>query len=504
MNQSAAFLSLSNITKTFPGVVALHGVSLELKKAEVHALLGENGAGKSTFVKILSGAHRLDGGNIFIDGNETTIVNPHHAHQLGIFAIYQEPNVVLQLSVWENMFLGRLLRKGAFIRKSKMLQLTKNIMEKMDYYIDPNKLVVDLSVSEKQMLEIMKALIYDVRVLILDEPTSSLQPKEVTKLFQIIHQLKEDGVCIVYISHRLEEIREICDRGTILRNGEYVCTLPISKATDLDTIIQHMVGYDIKEKFPKSIVEQGEKLLEVKNLSQGKNFSGINFTGHGGEIVSIFGLRGCGNTELLKALFGARKYDGGEVTVASSTKIDGRIARAMKNGMFYLPADRKKEGLVQSLSVKENITLGFLRHIVRLGFIRAAKENSLVNRFIQRLSIKASNSRVLVRTLSGGNQQKVIIAKAMCQNAKILIMCEPTSGIDVGAKVEIYRVMNELVKEGCLIVLISSELSEVLNMSDRILVMHNGKLKKEFRRTSYNKEEILRVAFGEIGTTARD
>jgi len=419
---------------------------------------------------------------------------------LGIFAIYQELNLVPQLSVWENMFLRKLLKKGVFIDKKAMIQDTTSIMEKMDYNIDPIAIVNNLPVSEKQMLQIMKALHEDVRILIFDEPSSSLLPKEVKKLFEIIQQLKKQGVGIIYISHRLEEIKVICERGTVLRNGEYVDTVPISKTTDLDKIVKMMVGHEIKEKFPKHLVDKGEMVLEIKDLCKKGFFEGIDVVGYAGEILGIFGLRGCGNNELARVIFGAEEFDEGEIKIGSGTNkiAGGDPIDAMRSGIFFLPADRKKEGLVLELSIKENVTLPSLANISKLGFILEKKEKSIVNNFIKRLGIKTPSLDALVKTLSGGNQQKVVIAKAMARYAKVLIFCEPTAGIDVGTRVEIYQLMNELVKEGCLIIMISSDLPEVLGISDRVLVMHKGRIQKEFRREEFSQEKILRSAFGEL------
>lgn len=500
MVSNRLILQMTNIRKTFPGVVALNNVDFDLKKGEVLGLLGENGAGKSTLIKILSGAHRKDSGKILLDNKETSIDSPHHSHQLGIFTIYQDVNLVPQLSVWENMFLGNMPGKRSLIDKKEMISRAISLMSAMDYYIDPTATPDDLSISEKQMLEIMKALHNRVRVLILDEPTASLQAKETKKLFETIQQLKRRGVSIIYISHRLEEIKEICDRGIVLRNGEKVDTFPINKDINLNQIIKMMVGSEIKKKYPKVSGEKGRRLLEVKNLSKEGCFHRISFTAYSGEVLSVFGIRGCGNVELARALFGLLDCDDGEILVGSG---DQAIAArgpsdVIKNGVFYVPADRKKEGLVLDLSVNDNIILGYLQKVEKWGFTSKRKERSIANYFIRGLGIKTNSHNSLLKTLSGGNQQKTLLARAMNRNAKIVILCEPTSGIDVAGKVEIYQLMNKLIEDSRLVIMISSELPEIIGMSDRILVMYGGEINAEFERGGFSQEHILGAALGEL------
>ena len=495
-------LEMVNIRKAFPGVVALNNVDFELKKGEVQALLGENGAGKSTLIKILSGAHRKDTGKIFLDNKELSIDGPRHAHQLGIFTIYQDVNLVPQLSVWENIFLGNMLGKRGVINKKEMIDRTVSLMSTMDYYVDPTATADDLSISEKQMLEIMKAVHNQVRVLILDEPTASLQAKETDKLFETIRQMKSRGVSVIYISHRLKEIKEICDRGMVLRNGEKVDQFPIDRHTNLDQIVKMMVGTEIKKKYPKLTAEKREKLLKVKTLSREGFFHGINFAAYSGEVMSIFGIRGCGNVELARALFGLLDCDEGEIVVGAGNRvIAGRgPSEGVRNGIFYLPADRKKEGLFLDFSVKNNIIIGSLEKLLKWGFISVREERSTANYFIRSLGIKTNSYNSLLKTLSGGNQAKTLLARAMNKNAKIVILCEPTSGVDVAGKVEIYQLINKLTKDNRLVIMISSELPEIMGMSDRILVMYRGRIIREFERGKFSQEEILGAALGKLAT----
>lgn len=496
--KTEAILNINKLTKSFPGVIALNNISFSLKKGEVHVLLGENGAGKSTLVKILSGAYTKDSGEIIFDGNIIDIKNPKHAQEIGIGVIYQELNLIPHLTVAENIFLGREFSHSlGVIKAKKIFEESKKILSELNVDINPNTLVSTLGTAQQQMIEIARALSLDSKILIMDEPTSSLTKNEIQTLFLTIRKLKEKGVSIIYISHRLEEIFEIGDSVTVLRDGNFVGTKFITE-TDQDELIKMMVNRDLKEHYPKKKFEVGKELLKVENLSTDDFLKNISFRLNAGEVLGIYGLLGSGRTELARTIFGADSFEKGDVYINEKPTQINSPAKAIKEGIGFLTEDRKTQGLILDLSVKENISITSLDELTSFGVIKSKEELQISDKYISELKIKTTGSNQDVRSLSGGNQQKVVFAKWLTTDTKIFIFDEPTRGIDVGAKQEIYELMKKLTRNGCGIIMISSELPEVLGMSDRVLVMHNGKITDEFDNINLSQEVILSSAVGEV------
>lgn len=489
-------LTMEGINKSFSGVKVLEDVQFSLRQGEVHALMGENGAGKSTLMKILSGIYSKDAGSIQIHGTESVASSPKTAQALGVAIIHQELNMIPDLSILENMFLGREFKWGrtGFVNWPKMRSEAKNYLQQLGMDLNPDRRVGELSVGQQQMVEIAKALSMHAKILVLDEPTAALTKREIEKLFQLIATLKTQGVGMIYISHRMEEIFQISDRITVLRDGRYIGTRD-TNVTTMDELVQMMVGREIKERFPKVETEIGEERLRVEALSQEGKLYDINLSVRAGEILGISGLMGAGRSELVKALFGVGKYqgkiflNGQPVTIKNPTD-------AIRVGMALITEDRKGEGLVPDLSVRENLALPNLRSLSRFGFISHRMEQDFVDDSIQKLKVKVHHSGQWVSSLSGGNQQKVVIGKWLATQPKVLILDEPTRGVDIGAKREIYDLMNQLVQKGVAIVMISSELPEVLGMSDRVLVMHEGRITGEFSRENATQETIMIAATG--------
>jgi ribose transport system ATP-binding protein len=490
-------LEMRNIRKTFPGVVALDEVNLELRKGEVHILLGENGAGKSTLMKILSGAYQKDGGQILLNGQEVEIRNPKQARELGIGIIYQELNLVPHLSAAENIFLGRepASMPGLVDRKT-MTSSARQILEGLGVEIDPRRSIRELSVAEQQMVEIAKAISLDARILIMDEPTSALTEKEIKELFARIRKLKADGVSIIYISHRMEELFEIGDRVTVLRDGRWVGTRAIAEITKPE-LIRLMVNRELTQQFPKVAAPRGAEVLRVEGLSRHDSLKEISFSLHEGEVLGLAGLLGAGRTELARAIFGLDKPDAGRIYIRGQLKKITSPRQAIDLGIGFLTEDRKTQGLVLPLSVQENICLPSVERFARFGVVRAGEERESAAQYLKDLRIKATGLGQKVIYLSGGNQQKVVLSKWLCCRGNILIFDEPTRGIDVGSKAEIYQLMNQLTAAGAAVMMISSELPEILGMSDRILVMHQGRLNGEFSAAEATQEKILHCALGE-------
>jgi ribose transport system ATP-binding protein len=483
---------MRGITKRFPGVTALDRVDFELEKGEVHVLLGENGAGKSTLIKMLSGAYQPDEGEILVDGEKVKISSAMDAQALGISTIYQEFNLVPQLTVAENIFLGRQPRRFGVVNGSKMRKDARELLERIKVRVNADARVEDLGVAQRQMVEIAKALSLDARILIMDEPTASLSSQEVGRLFEIIHGLQEDEVGVIFISHHLEEVTEIGDRVTVLRDGEYVDRVPAS--TDHSDFVRLMVGRDIEDQFPRRKPEIGDVLLEVKNLSQEGVLEDISFELRAGEVVGIAGIVGAGRTELAEAIFGSEPADSGEVWVRGETLRPGHPREAKDRGIGFITEDRQGEGIVQPLSVSENLGLAALGDNSSLGLVNRRKQRQQAEKMIEDLNIRTPGPEQEIRYLSGGNQQKVVIGKWLLNNSKILIMDEPTRGIDVGAKVEIYELINDLTENGAGILMISSELPEVLGMSDRVLVMSQGHITGELLAEEATQENVMELA----------
>lgn len=489
-------LKLRGIRKDYPGVVALSDVDFELRRGEVHVLLGENGAGKSTLVKILSGACRRTSGQIYLDDAETDIKSPKHAQDLSICVIYQELNLVPYLSVADNLFLGRepSLLPG-IVDQAAINESARALLASLELRIDPRAPVKSLGIAEQQMVEIAKALSSDARIIVMDEPTSALTESEIRRLFDIIRTLKEKGVSIVYISHRLEETFEIGDRVSVLRDGRLVATRLVSDVTQPE-LIRLMVDRDVKEQFPKQKCAVGEEVLRVESLGRDGAFSDISFSLHRGEVLGIAGLMGSGRTELARVLFGVERPDRGDIFVRGQPRNIRSVREAIKLKMGFVTEDRKSEGLILNLSVKDNICLPSVPKFSSFGFMRGSEERRTALGYVRKLGIKTPGLRQRVVNLSGGNQQKVVLSKWLCSDAEILILDEPTRGIDVGAKVEIYEWMNRLTSQGTAILMISSELPEILGMSDRILVMRGGRIAGEFRVDDATQEKILGAALG--------
>lgn len=491
------FIELKGVSKIFPGVRALNQIDLEVYPGEVLGLVGENGAGKSTLIKILTGAHRNDEGIINIEGKETVIDGPKHAMELGITAIYQELNIVKQLTVAENVFLGREVKKGKLLDRGYMIQKSSELLKDLGQEINPKLPISMLGVGQQQMVEIAKALSVKTKVLIMDEPTASLSNREVKELLRTVKSLREKGIGIVYISHRLEEIVEICDRVTVMRDGEKVKTLPKNEITT-DTLIKLMVGRNLEEQFPKVETKKGEEVLRVEGLSRNGVFENITFDIKEGEILGVAGLVGAGRTEVMRVIFGADSKDAGEVYIHGKKAKITCPRDAMRNKIAFLTEDRKGQGLILDNTVAFNMNISSFNKI-RKGFLldgKKSKQRCAEN--IKKLDINPPLDSFIVRQFSGGNQQKVVIAKWLNTDADIYIFDEPTRGIDVGAKVEVYNVMNELVSKGAAIIMVSSEMPEVLGMSDRIIVMHEGRLTGEFDRKEANQENIMKAASGGI------
>ncbi len=490
-------LQMRDIRKTFPGVVALDDVSLELRRGEVHILLGENGAGKSTLMKILSGAYQKDGGQILLNGQEVEIKNPKHARELGIGIIYQELNLVPHLSAAENIFLGReTVTLPGLIDQKTMAQTARQLLTGLGVDFDPRRQVRELSIAEQQMVEIAKAISLDARILIMDEPTSALTEREIKELFARIRKLKADGVSIIYISHRMEELFEIGDRVTVLRDGRWVGTREIAEVSKPE-LIRLMVNRELTQQFPKVAAPRGSEVLRVEDLRRAGVPEEINFSLYEGEVLGIAGLLGSGRTELARAIFGLDKMEAGRVYIKGQLQKITSPRRAINLGLGFLTEDRKTQGLVLPLSVQENICLPSVERFSRLGVVRASEEAQAAAQYLRDLRIKATGPHQRVLNLSGGNQQKVVLSKWLCTRGHILIFDEPTRGIDVGSKAEIYQLMNQLTAAGAAVMMISSDLPEILGMSDRILVMHQGRINGEFSAAEATQEKILHCALGE-------
>lgn len=487
-------VELEHIRKSFPGVLALDDVKFNLKSGEVLALLGENGAGKSTLMKILSGVYTRDEGSVKIFGKEYGDIHPKLAQEIGVAIIHQELNMCSHLTVAENIFLGREKLHSGVLDNRRMNAEAKKILDNLKIDLDPSTIVGDLAVSKQQMVEIAKALSTNAKVLIMDEPTSALTSKEIDDLFRIIHKLKNDGCGIVYISHRLEELQHIVDRVTVMRDGKYIMTANF-KDISMQDIISNMVGREIKEKFPRVECKRGKKILEVKNLNAGKLVRDVSFDLYEREIVGIAGLMGAGRTETTRALFGVDEKDSGHVILDGKEIYIKCPDDAIKAGIVLAPEDRKKDGLCVGLSVRDNIALPNLDILCnKLGVVNRKKEKKMSDKAISDLKVKLPNAEVNAGSLSGGNQQKVVVGKWLARQSRVVIFDEPTRGIDVAAKVEIYNLMNELKRQGIGVIFVSSEMPEVMGISDRILVMCDGKITGELNTKEATQDQILKYA----------
>ena len=494
---SETFLQMSHITKRFPGVLALSNVDFSLRRGEVHALLGENGAGKSTLMKILSGVYQPDEGNIVFEDQPVSFSSPLSAQQAGITIIHQEFNLFPELTVEENIFIGREFCKNNRWRldEKQQRQAATEILQKLNLNISPDTLVADLTVAQQQMVEIAKAISVNAKILIMDEPTAALTETEIESLFQVTRLLKSQGTGIVYISHRLEELALIADRATVMRDGQYIDTVDYD-AVNISDLIAMMVGRDLGNIYPRREAQAHQTpVLEVSGLTRKGVLNNIDFTLYRGEILGFAGLMGAGRTELARAIFGADPIDAGTIKLNGNVTVIKDIPDAIKQGISYLTEDRKKEGLALGLSVERNIMLGnYPEYSDRYGNVDSKRCQTTSQEQVSALRIKTPHLEQAALNLSGGNQQKIIIARWVCKDTDILIFDEPTRGIDVGAKLEIYELMNRLVAKGKSIIMISSELPEVLGMCDRILVMRNGRITGELTSDDATQEKIMQYA----------
>ena len=488
-------LTMKGIDKSFPGVHALNQVDFEVKKGEVHALMGENGAGKSTLMKVLTGIYKKDTGSITYEGREVEFSSPKEAQDAGIVIVHQELNMMGHLSVAQNIFIGREFMKGRLIDDARMNEEARKLFEKLNINIDPTEKMNTLTVGRQQMCEIAKAISHDAKVIVFDEPSAALTESEIEELFKIIKDLRKRDLGIVYISHRMDEIKVITDRVTVMRDGSYVGTL-ITKDSSKDDIIHMMVGRVIYEdpKTKSSVPKDAPVVLKVDKINAGKMVQNVSFELHKGEILGFSGLMGAGRTETARALFGADSRESGDVYI-NGKKVDIKTPMdAVANGIGYLSEDRKRYGIVVQKTVAENTTMASIDNFMSGIFINKKKEKEIAQKYVEQLKTKTPDTDQLVVNLSGGNQQKVVIAKWLVRNCDILIFDEPTRGIDVGAKNEIYHLMNELVKEGKSIIMISSEMTEILRMSDRIVVMCEGKKTGEIDIAEATQEKIMNAA----------
>lgn len=494
---STALLEMKEISKEFPGVKALDQVSIQVHQSEILALLGENGAGKSTLMKVLAGVHQPSHGEIYIKGERVSIEGPKHSQNLGISIIYQEFNLIPYMSVAENIYIGREPRKSkGIVDRRQIKQETQKLLDRVGLTkVSPEDLISDLSVAEQQLVEIAKALSFNSKIIIMDEPTAALNDEETNKLLDIMKELKGQGMGVIFITHRLEEVQKAADSIAVLRDGKYIGSALVKDVTK-DDMVKMMVGRELTDLFPDKGVPSEQALMEVKDVSVPNLLHDINFSIKKGEIVGIAGLMGSGRTELSKALFGLYQNMSGTV------KVDSKIVKSPKGaidaGIALVTDDRKQEGLVLGLSVYENLLLPTYRRISRFGIFKRKTKDEIVNRWVKDLKIKVHDPNVEVRTLSGGNQQKVVLGKWLQMNPKVLILNEPTRGIDVGAKAEIYQIMKRLTEDGISIIMMSSEMPELLGLSNRILVMNEGRITAELSQSEATQEKIFYYASGGV------
>ena len=496
-------LALEHVSKSFGAVKAVIDGVIELRAGEAHALLGENGAGKSTMVKMLAGVHQPDGGRFLSDGAPVVLDGPAAAIAAGIAIIYQEPTLFPDLSVAENIFMGRQpLRAGRRIDAKAMVAEADEMFARLGVRIDPGRIARGLSIADQQLVEIAKALSLNARVIVMDEPTAALSAVEVARLFDVIRALRADGAAVLFISHRLEEVFEICQRVTVMRDGQHVLTAPIGELSAA-RLVRAMVGRDMPERVPGEKREPGEVRLAVERLTREGVFTDISFEVRAGEIVALSGLVGAGRSEVARAIFGIDRYDAGAVSVGGRRLRKASPTTAMTAGIGLVPEDRRQQGLVMEMSIQQNVALASLNALRKAGIIRASAERSFASDWAVRLSVKYGRLTDPVSMLSGGNQQKVVLAKWLGRRPSILIVDEPTRGIDVGTKADVHNLLDRLAAEGIAILMISSELPEVLRMADRILVMREGRLTAEFSQAEASEEDIMAAATGQLEAQAR-
>ena len=493
-------LELKGITKIFPGVKALNNVQFQLKPGEIHALMGENGAGKSTFIKVITGVHKAEEGEMFLDGKKVDFKGPKDAQAAGIAAIYQHVTAYPDLTVAENIFMGHEIKKNGMIQWKQMYAEADKLLEQLQADFKSNAEMGTLSVAQQQMVEIAKALSMKARIIIMDEPTAALTKNESEKLYGIAEKLRDEGASIIFISHRFEDMYRLATRVTVFRDSQYIGSYDVDKITNAD-LIKAMVGREINDLFPKPEVEFGEEVLRVENLSRIGYFKDVNFNVRKGEIVGLTGLVGAGRTEVVETIFGITKASSGKVYLEGKEVNIKQPSDAMRLGIGLLPEDRQKSGLIMSWGLGRNVTLSTLEKYSKNGFLDEKKEREISKEFLEEVDTKAVTIFDLASSLSGGNQQKVVVAKTLVQDLKVVIMDEPTKGVDVGAKAEIYDIMGQLAQKGYGVILISSEMPEILGMSDRIYVMCNGKITGELSREEATQEIILEHAMEKSSTS---
>lgn len=489
-------IEMRGINKSFGSNQVLNDAGFLLKDGEVHALMGENGAGKSTLMKILTGVYTKDSGTILVDGQEVNYKNPQEAEKAGIVFIYQELNILFDLTVEENLFMGKEITKGFGIcDKKAMRKKAQEVMDRMGVHIPIDAVMSDLSVGQQQMVEICKALMVDAKVLIMDEPTAALTESETKVLFEVMNSLKAKGVSIVYISHRMEEIFEMCDRITILRDGQYIDTKYIKDIT-MDDVVQMMIGREIGERYPARNVPIGEEVIRVEGLTHSKSFHDVNFSVKAGEVLGVAGLMGAGRTEIMQAIFGNLPTVSGKIYIEGKEAVIKNPRQAIAVGIGFITEDRKTEGLLLEKSIAENIEITNLGKVSGSGILNPKKQAELVKKGIEEFRVKCFGPDHECNNLSGGNQQKVVLAKWIYTDPKILILDEPTRGVDIGAKKEIYNVINDMAAKGVAVIMVSSELPEVLGMSDRIMVVHEGKVTGIINGADADQTKVMTLATG--------
>ena len=499
----APVLVVDGASKFFGPVKALINGSITLFAGEAHALLGENGAGKSTLVKILAGVHGADGGHVNLEGKPVRFSSPIDAREAGVAVIYQEPTLFPDLSVAENIFMGRHpLRSGRRIDRSEMIERSRQVFARLGVHLSPHRVARGLSVADQQIVEIAKAISFNARIIIMDEPTAALSDVEVQRLFDVVATLRKEGAAVMFISHRLEEVFAMCQRVTIMRDGAFVRTAPIEDLT-IDEVIYAMVGRDIVSLYGEHARTPGLNVLEVEHLTREGVFTDISFNVRAGEIVGLAGLVGAGRTEVARGIFGIDRVDAGKVRLLGQALKPGSPLAAMRAGIGFVPEDRRQQGLVMEMAIDRNASLASIHELSRFGLIRRSSERRLATEWAARLHLKYGRFANPVKTLSGGNQQKVVLAKWLSRKPRLLIIDEPTRGIDIGTKAEVHRLLGELVEQGVAILMISSEMPEVLGVADRILVLHEGRLSGEFTREEADEESIMRAAAGQVKAGVR-
>ena len=493
-------VELKNVTKRFPGVVALHNMQLQIRPGEIHGLIGENGAGKSTLIKVLTGVHMADEGEIFVNGEKKVFRNPNESAHAGIACVYQELNIEKLLSVTDNIFINKWKKKGLLLDYDAMHQQAAEVKKSLGQDIDPRKAAGTFGMGVQQMIEIAKAVLVDARVIIMDEPTSSLGEKEVEQLMKTCRELKSRGISILFVSHKLEELFELCDRVTVMRDGEYIDTRDIQDWTN-DSLITAMVGRTLENQYPKEQGVRGECMLKVEHLSVGGVLHDVNFEAYGGEILGFAGLVGAGRSEVMRAIFGLEPADSGEIHIEGKKVTIRDTTDAFAKGIGMVTEDRRGEGIIPAASVKENASIASIRKYLKGFLIDDKAELAAAKASVDSMNAKYATMDQQIRNLSGGNQQKVILSRLMLMDLEVLILDEPTRGIDVGAKKEIHELMCKFAAKGYGVIMISSEMPEVLGMSDRIIVMHEGRKTGELLREEASQEAVMRLAVASESTT---